>query len=118
MKLAVSILLFGAMQVWGADASGVWNLAYKTPSGLTRESKLELAAHGDSLEGTLSSQRGTARIEGGKISGNEISFDLIRNSNNDEITVHFKGTIDGGAIKLTMQYGSREAVEITGTKGS
>jgi hypothetical protein len=118
MKLALAILLFDAIEAWGADPSGIWNLAYKTPSGLTRESKLELATHGDSLEGTLSSDRGTARIESGKISGNEISFDLVRNSNNDEITVHFKGTIDGGAMQLKMQYGSREAVEISGRKGS
>lgn len=118
MKLAVLILLFGAVAALGADPSGVWNLAYKTPSGLMRQSKLQLAAHGDSLEGTLSSDRGTAQIESGRINGNEISFDVIRNSNNDEITVHFKGMVDGGSIRLTMQYGSRGPVEITGRKGS
>jgi hypothetical protein len=118
MKLAVSILLFGALAARGAEPAGVWDLAYKTASGHPRESKLELKANGDSLEGTLSSERGTAKIESGKITGDEIAFDLVRNTNNDLITVHFKGRIDGSTIKLTMQYGSREPVVITGKKGS
>lgn len=118
MKLAASILLFGSLAARGADPSGTWDLAYKTANGLLRESKLELKANGDGLEGTLSSDRGTAKIQSGKITGDEITFDLVRNSNNDEITVHFKGQIDGEAIRLTMQYGTREPVVITGRKGS
>lgn len=118
MKLAASILLFGALAAQGADPAGVWDLVYTTANGMKRESKLELKAQGDRLEGTLSSDRGTARISSGKITGDEIAFDLVRNSNNDEITVHFKGRIDGSTIRLTMQYGARVSVVITGRKGS
>ncbi len=73
---------------------------------------------GDSVSGTVSSERGTARVSAGKIVDGAIAFDLIRNSNNDEITVHFKGTIEGDTMKLTMQYGKRDPVSVTARKGS
>ena len=118
MKRLVPILLCASMAASAADVGGIWKLAFTTANGLTRESKLDLKVEGDSLAGTVSSERGTARIEKGKISGDEIAFDLIRNSNNDEITVHFKGRIEGDTMKLTMQYGKRDPVAVIGKKGS
>jgi len=116
MKCVVSILLFTGLAS-AADPGGVWNLAYATGNGHQRESKLDLKAEGDRLEGTLSSERGTARIESGKINGDEIAFDVVRKSNNDEITVHFKGKVEGGMMKLSMQYRQRAPVTIAGNKG-
>jgi hypothetical protein len=66
----------------------------------------------------VSSERGRAPIANGKISGDEIAFDLIRDARYDMITVHYKGRIEGGAMKLTMQYGKRDPVAVTGKKGS
>jgi hypothetical protein len=116
MKCVVSILLFTGLAS-AADPGGVWNLAYTTGNGHQRESKLDLKVEGDRLEGTLSSDRGTARIEAGKINGDEIAFDVVRKSNNDEITVHFKGKVEGSTMKLSMQYGQRAPVTIAGNKG-
>jgi hypothetical protein len=118
MKHVILILFWASIAASAADISGVWNLAYTTENGLRRESKLELKVDGDSLSGILSSERGRAPIEAGKISGDEMGFDLIRKSNNDEITVHFKGRIEGGAMKLTMQYGKRPPVAVVATKGT
>ena len=118
MKLILLLLWCATLTASAADASGIWDLTYTTTNGLRRESKLDLKVEGDNLAGTLSSERGTGRIENGRISGNEITFDLIRKSNNDEITVHFKGRIEGSAMNLTMQYGKREPAAMTGRKGS
>ncbi len=118
MKRLIPILLFIALAASGADLSGVWKLTYTTENGHQRESKLELKMDGDNLTGTLSSERGTARIERGKVNGDEIEFDLVRKSNNDEITVHFKGKVEAGTMTLTMQFGQRPPVTIGGTKGA
>ncbi len=118
MRLTIILLFFFHVAANAADAVGAWTLGYTTPNGMKRESKLDLKVEGDTLTGSLSSDRGTAKIDSGKISGNEIAFDLIRKSNNDEITVHFKGRIEGNTMKLTMQYGTREPVAVTGKKGS
>jgi hypothetical protein len=118
VKRVLFILLFARLVLSAADPSGVWQLAYTTENGHVRESKLDLKVEGDSLIGTLSSERGTAKLENGKISGNEIGFDVVRKSNNDEITVHFKGKVEGGTMKLTMQFGNRAAFTLLGKKGS
>ena len=118
MKRFIPILLYASLAASAAEVSGVWNLAYTTENGLRRQSKLDLKVDGDNLSGTLSSERGRAQIEAGKVSGDKIGFDLIRNSNNDEITVHFKGRIQGGVMKLTMQYGKRPAIAVIATKGT
>ena len=118
MKRLIPILLCASLAASAADVSGVWKLAYTTENGLRRESKLELKVDGDNLSGTVSSERGRAQIEAGKVRGDEIGFDLVRNSNNDEITVHFTGKIQGDMMKLTMQYGKRAPVVVTATKGT
>jgi hypothetical protein len=118
IRRVVPILFWASLAASAADANGIWKLAYTTENGLKRESKLDLKVEGDSVSGTVSSERGTARFSSGKITGDEIAFDLIRNSNYDEITVHFKGRIVGDTMKLTMQYGKRDPVSVTGKRGS
>jgi hypothetical protein len=118
MRLTIALLFFFRFAANAADADGTWDLGYTTPNGMNRQSRLELKVEGDTLTGSLSSDRGTAKIDTGKVSGDEIAFDLIRKSNNDEITVHFRGRIEGNTMKLTMQYGTRDPVAVTGKKGS
>ena len=64
------------------------------------------------LSGTLASDRGKAQIETGKVSGDEISFSLLRRGNGDEITVNFSGKVEGATMKLKMQYGRRQPVDV------
>jgi hypothetical protein len=118
MRFVIPLLLCSSLAAGAADAGGVWTLDYTTGNGLKRQSKLDLKVEGDSLSGTVSSERGSAPIANGKISGDEIAFDLVRDARYDVITVHFKGRIEGGAMKLTMQYGKRDPLVVTGRKGS
>ena len=118
MKRPIAILLYAAITAMAGDAEDMWKLTYTTSNGLVRESNLNLTVEGDTLAGTLSSDRGTARIEHGSLRGNEIAFDLIRSSNNDQITVHFKGRIEGDTMKLTLQFGTRDPIPVLGRKGS
>ena len=77
---------------------------------------MNLTLEGDNLSGTLSSDRGLARIEGGKLTDDEIRFDVVRKGNGDDITVHFRGKVKGETMKLTMQFGRRNPIEITARK--
>jgi hypothetical protein len=118
MKFVIPVLLCSSLAASAADAGGIWTLVCTTENGFKRESKLDLKVEGDSLSGTVSSERGKAPIANGKISGDEIAFDLIRDARYDVITVHYKGRIEGGEMKLTIQYGKRDPVAVTGKKGS
>jgi len=112
------ILFFASLAAFAADVAGAWKLSYTTENGLQREALLDLKVDGDRLTGTLSSSRGSAPVEDGKINGDEISFQLVRKGNGDEIAVRYKGRIEDGTMKLKMQFGRREAVEVTARRGS
>ena len=115
MKSVIAIV-FSSLALYAADAAGTWRAAYSTENGLPREATLNLKVEGDRLSGAWSSDRGLALIENGKMSGDEVRFDLVRKSNYDEIAVHFKGRIEGETMKLTMQFGQRKPIEITARK--
>ncbi len=100
-----------------ANADGVWKLRYKGANGM-RESTLTLKMDGENITGTLSGDRGTVKIDEGKVSGDNITFTLIRRGNNDEIPVHYTGKIDGETMKLQMEYRQRTPVDIIGKRGS
>ena len=113
VEKAVVVLLLATLAASAADIAGSWKLTYTTENGLTREATLDLKLEGDHLSGTLAGDRGTARIEDGKVSGDEISFSLLRRGNGDEIKVTYQGKVEGGTMKLKMQYGHRQPVEIS-----
>ena len=115
---AAATLLLATISASAADIAGTWKLTYTTENGLSREATLDLKLEGDRLSGTLASDRGKAQIETGKIGGDEVSFSLLRLGNGDEITVKFWGKVEGATMKLKMQYGSRQPVDIAARRTS
>src|ERR1044071_4663288 len=114
MKIAAVFAL--SLAVNAADSVSAWRLTYTTENGLPREATWHLTREGDNLSGTLSSDRGGVRIAAGKLDGSEIRFAVGRKDERDDITIHFRGRIEGEAMKLTMQFGRRNPIEITGRK--
>jgi len=96
--------------------SGPWKLSYTTPNGLRREATLQLQVDGDTVTGTLASDRGTTPIVEGRISGNQISFVVVRKGNGDEIRIIYSGAVEGDTMRLRMEYGGRAPVAITGAR--
>jgi hypothetical protein len=115
---AAATLLFVTISASAADIAGLWKLTYTTENGLLREATLDLKLEGDRLSGTLASDRGKAQIETGKVGGDEVSFSLLRLGNGDEITVHFSGKVEGATMKLKMQYGLRQPVDVVARRTS
>lgn len=99
-----------------AGIADTWTLSYRTPDGYSHQSTLDLQVAGGKVEGKISSKRGAAPITSGKISGDNVSFTILRRGNGDELPVEFTGAIDGDTIRLRMQYRDHEPVEITGTR--
>src|SRR5262245_40215901 len=87
-----------------ADPTGTWT--WTTPGrngGPDREQTLKLKAEGDKLTGTMSAPaRGgesrETKIEHGKITGDEISFDVTREFNGNSLTAKYKGKVSGDTI--------------------
>jgi hypothetical protein len=90
---------------WAADLSGKWNAEYTTPNGETRQSTFTFQVNGDTLTGTVSSQRGESKIENGKVSGDEIVFSVTRNRGGTDVKFLYKGKVSGDEIKFTVVVG-------------
>ena len=110
------LLLFCAVAASAADLDGRWQLTCTTANGLVRSSVLELKTAEGTLSGSLTSERGSARIENGTAAGDEISFHLLRKGNGDEIDVVYKGRMKEGVLELEMQYGKRKPLPVHGKR--
>jgi hypothetical protein len=109
--VAAFLLLFVAVNARAedkaADVNGTWT--WTTPGrngGEGREQSLKLKAEGDKVTGALSGRRGNdTKIENGKISGNDLSFEITREFNGNSFTAKYKGKVSGDTItgKVEMQ---------------
>jgi uncharacterized lipoprotein YehR (DUF1307 family) len=106
-KLLVAFAVAGllAAVAAAADIDGKWKSEFTTPNGETRTTTYTFKADGDKLTGTVSGRQGDTAITEGKISGDEISFVVVRNFRGEERKIEYKGKVSGDEIKLTVTFG-------------
>lgn len=95
-----------------AGVAGVWKAAYSTPDGNRHESTFEFQPDGELLRGKIHSRRGAVDIADGSISGENLSFRVIRRGNGDELEVRFAGRIAADTMTLTMEYRDHDSIQI------
>jgi hypothetical protein len=101
LKVALAGCLLAAM-VWAADVSGKWTAQMQGRNGQTREVSLNLKADGETLTGTMGGRMGDTDISNGKIDGDTISFDVVREFNGNSMTMHYTGKVSGDEIHFTV----------------
>jgi hypothetical protein len=121
------VLLASVAVVFAADAiTGKWT--YEMPSrggmgggggapggGTPRVVTLDLKASGSTLTGTILQPMGgrggggggaapaaptPVEIKNGKVDGNKISFDVVREFNGNSMTTKYEGTVTGDSMEL------------------
>jgi len=122
MKSKLSLLVAGlalalitVVQAAGADVSGKWTAQVPGRNGQTREQTFTLKADGEKLTGSVSGMQGNQMdISDGKVSGNDISFNVTMNFNGNEMKMSYKGVLSGDEIKFTRsREGSDQKQEFT-----
>ena len=117
--LSVSFVFAALMAVWAAaDVTGKWVAQVPGREGQTNETTITLKAEGDKLTGTISGRQGDTAISDGKVSGDDISFVVSRETPNGTFKMVYKGKVSGDEIKFTRsmeggQGGGRPPVEFT-----
>ena len=100
--LVGAMILFAMTSAWAADIAGKWTA--KVP-GAQGESDVTLVfkVDGNTVTGTLNNSQvpGDVEIKEGKITGDEVSFFLMRTIGQAETKVLWKGKISGDVIKFT-----------------
>jgi len=61
------------------------------------------------LTGTMENPRGSVDIQDGKVSGDSISFVVVRKMQDNEMKINYKGTISGDELKLTMEVNGKRS---------
>ncbi len=81
------------------DISGKWKLSYTTPDG-PEESTADLSMEKDgTIDGTITSKRGTASVISGYLSVDKFSFTINILLEGSPADVVFTGTLDGTSLK-------------------
>ena len=92
-----------AVTIMAADVTGKWTAEMPGRDGNTMTTTMNLKADGSALTGTVSGRRGDTDISAGKVDGNNVTFDLVRDTPNGKFTTHYVGTLDGDTIHFTIK---------------
>ena len=101
MKKVIFTVLLALFAVMASNAEGIagkWKASFETGQG-GMELTFNFKVDGEKLTGTVSSQMGDMEITNGKITGNEISFDVDAMGS----TIKHKGKLEGEVIKLKVE---------------
>jgi hypothetical protein len=104
--------LFAALALFttgllAADVTGKWAAEVAGRDGEKRTQTFNLKANGETLTGTVSSQRGERPIVDGKVSGDDVSFSVEFEMNGEKRKIPYTGKIVGDELKMKSGSGER-----------
>ena len=105
-----------AVSAFAADATGKWSWEQPGRGGQGAMTQtLNLKADGSKLTGAMEGRQGPTEITDGKIDGDNVSFNVVREMNGNTMKMAYKGTLAGDELKLTvtMEGSDRPPREIT-----
>lgn len=103
-----------------SSASGNWNTALILGDGNRIEGTLKLKQDGEKLTGATVRNDTETQIQDGKITGDEISFTVIRDRDGRKVTAKYKGKITGDTVKGIVESdwsGDWQTLDWEGTRG-
>src|SRR5215469_13369697 len=118
MKLRLTLLsCVVALVAYAADVTGKWTYEMQGRNG-AMTGTMNLKAEGDKVTGTVSGRGGETEISDGKISGDTVSFTVVREFNGNKFTMKYIGTVsdDGIKFKVEREGSDRPPQEFTAKK--
>jgi hypothetical protein len=104
--LGCGTLLLAAEDKKPASADGKWTWTYKTKDGKDAEAAIKLKQEGDKLTGAYVARDGTQTpLENGKITGNDLAFDVNREINGEKMLFKYTGKLEGDTITGKIVFG-------------
>src|SRR3954469_17991655 len=110
LLFVTTILLVLAIGAFAADVSGKWT--YEAPGrggNPGRPTTITLKQDGNKLTGQIPGMgRGgdtpppPSEIQNGKVEGDKISFEVVREFNGNKMTTKYEGTVAGDELKLKI----------------
>ena len=103
MHKILFLVLIAALNVLGAEVTGVWKATAEGPQG-QMERTFTFKADGSKLTGeTVSQMMGKSSIDNGKVEAGALSFQIKVKFQDQEMLIQYKGSVKGDEIKLTSE---------------
>jgi hypothetical protein len=115
-RILLGACLRAAASGAAADLTGTWNTKFHAPDGIVSDGTLTLLQESDRLTGKLSSTHGSVELVDGAVHGQQVSFNVHRIGNGDDLMIHFTGAVKRDRIKLKMQYRDHPPVVMEAVK--
>jgi len=114
---ALAVVAIVTLAVWAADVSGTWELSSPGRGGEMMTRDITIAQEGNKIKVTMPSFRpeGEPMVGEGTIEGNAIEWKIVRQTPRGEMTMEYKGTVEGNTMKGTFKMMDRD-VEWTAKK--
>jgi hypothetical protein len=113
---AILLLVLFAVGAWAADISGQWKGEW-TDSRDGKPCTFTFQQDGASLTGTIGMEGGDLQIRDGKVSGDRVSFAVVRSLGPREMSLTYTGRVDGNEIAFKIsQPGSERDWHMTAKK--
>jgi autotransporter translocation and assembly factor TamB len=119
MTKTLKLMLAGCLAtltMMAADATGKWTAETPGRNGNTMTVTMNLKADGDKLTGTVSGRRGQSDISNGKVDGDNVMFDVVREFNGNTMTQHYSGKLDGDTIHFSIKVDGMAGAEGKGSQ--
>jgi len=110
----ITVFMLAASFAFSADVDGKWT-AEMDMMGMPMVLNFTFKADGDKLTGTTGPEGmgDETAISEGKIDGKNISFVVVVDAMGMEMRMTYKGTIEGNEIKLNMDMGMGDPMQLT-----
>lgn len=106
--VAVAAFTVVALTARAGDPTGSWKWTAEGSGGRKMETSMTLKLAGGALSGVVDNRLGEAEIRDAKFVDDHVSFTVVRKIRRRQITVKYAGTLEGDAIKGTIETTGRD----------
>ena len=121
LLFVATILLIVAVGAFAADVTGKWTYEQAgRQGGPARQVTITLKQDGNTLTGEIPGMgRGgdnpppPTQIKNGKVDGDKVSFEVVREFNGNTMTTKYEGTVNGDELKLKITRTGQDGTPMT-----
>ena len=108
--VALALLAVLSVAAWAVDVSGTWALTSPGRDGTPMTRDITIVQEGTKIKVTLppGPRGGDPLTVEGTLEGNAVAWKVVRQTQQGEMIIDYKGTVEGDSMKGTMSRGDQQ----------
>jgi hypothetical protein len=116
LGLAFLLVVASSLLLAAVNITGDWEMTTKMPNGQDRTSTISFVQDGEKLTVKTTGRNGEEITGTGTVKGNDVEWTITRTTPRGEMTITYKGKVEGDKMTGTSQFGDRPGMEFTAVK--